>query len=221
MAQCKLCNKKGLFITVNINGLCKSCANYIAVEVQSRLRVLDDSHRIIETSKNYKTLMTRYDVILENAKELLKYELSGIETINPKPSEIIEMAKADKEDCTINEIRTAIYKSIQKSELGSTPSGKTNPLTKCMVKILELREDLEDKTLFDEYEDNLSLYIHKTKFSIIVDEAKKLEFKENYKKALDQFQDALYYIKSNSLEREVLQGNIKVLESKIDELKNK
>jgi len=221
MAQCKLCNKKGLFLMVNRNGLCKNCASILAVEVQSRLRVLDDSHRIVKNSKKYKTLITRYDVILENAKELLKYELAGIETINPKPSEIIEIAKADKEDCTIDEIRKTIYKAVQKSELGSTPAGKINPLTKCMAQILELRENLIDKNLFYEYEDSLNMHIHKTKFSIIMDKAKKFEFKENYKKSLDQYQEALYYIKKNGLDKEVSEDDMRSLESKIDELKNK
>ena len=88
MAQCIWCEKKGLFLSVDRNKLCRNCQATIYFDVQQRLRIIQDSQKLIEKSKNFKTRIGRIDTLLEHIQALKKYEEKNITTLEPKPSEV-------------------------------------------------------------------------------------------------------------------------------------
>ena len=42
MAECKFCGKKGFFLSVNKDGLCKGCASAIAIQVEQSARIIKE-----------------------------------------------------------------------------------------------------------------------------------------------------------------------------------
>ncbi|MBE9535709.1 MAG: hypothetical protein IMF07_00875 [Proteobacteria bacterium] len=89
MAQCLHCQKKGLFLSIDKNGLCKSCLPIVMFTIKQILRVLEESINFAENGKTYKTRLSRCNDVLEKAQELRNFEDLGIPTIEPKPSELI------------------------------------------------------------------------------------------------------------------------------------
>jgi hypothetical protein len=94
MAQCKMCGKSGFLLAVSANGLCQSCNQAMVINVQQRIRIIKDCIKLIETSNNLQTRLSRCELLIKNVNELLKYESKGIATINPTPSQLLLKYKA-------------------------------------------------------------------------------------------------------------------------------
>ena len=91
MAQCKMCERKGIFLSVSENGLCKSCESIVVMDIQQRVRIINDCIKLVNESKNMSTQLSRYDLLREHAQVLLNYEHKGIPTISPSPSQFLLM----------------------------------------------------------------------------------------------------------------------------------
>jgi hypothetical protein len=221
MSECKWCGRKGFFVGINEMGVCKNCAPGITMEAQSRLRVITESSKIVGTSKKYETINSRLDVVNSNAEELLKYEKVGIPITNPLPSILMQMVIDDKDECTIKEIESQIEKAVQKSKIATTPAGKIGPLTKCFTKISEYKNNFGHIEYFDKYENTMNTLIHKTQYTCIIDKADKYEFKEQDKKAIDQYLEALYFLKKDDIDDSYQKDEISRLEEKISSLQQR
>ncbi len=114
MAECKYCGKKGLLLKVTRNGLCKKCDPIIVMSVKQYARVIQDSVKLIEKSKNMETKLFCCDTILEHAQYLAEYERKGIPTFKPEPSKLIKKY-ASKRDNIIFERRKRRSKELQSS----------------------------------------------------------------------------------------------------------
>ena len=100
MPKCKWCGEKGFFLSLSNNGLCKSCDFMIVTDFKARERVMVESTRLINSSKNPQTRLTRINVMREHLTALLKYEEKDITTTVPSPSELLK--KLDEMEETIS-----------------------------------------------------------------------------------------------------------------------
>ena len=69
--------------------------------------------------------------------------------------------------------------------------------------------------------DKLNSQSNKILYSYFIEKAKKFEFKEQYSKALDQYYEALYVLKTDDVDDAEQGAEIKELELKIQELKSR
>ncbi|GAH12288.1 unnamed protein product, partial [marine sediment metagenome] len=83
MATCKNCDKSGFFVFVNSSGLCNECSPIITSIINNNFRIISESIELIKKSKNFKTRLSRCDLILNIAEKLLEYENKGIQSIKP------------------------------------------------------------------------------------------------------------------------------------------
>ena len=70
MGTCLFCQRHGLFLAVGSDGLCNQCRPGVAVEVQSHLRVIKESLKLADRSKNYKTRLSRCRLALDDSRYL-------------------------------------------------------------------------------------------------------------------------------------------------------
>lgn len=219
MGKCKWCENKGFFLHINKNGLCNKCDTEISIDVQSRLKVINESANIINKSNKFNTIIGRIFVILENAEALMKYEEKGLKIIEPLPSTIIEMAEKEKYELIQNEIIRLFNEGKTKSELATTQAGKINPLNRIIIKLNEFRDKYNlDDNFISTYEKNIRTLINKTQYEIYVNNAKKYEFKGSINKAIDQYKEALYFLKTDDIDDSSQYDLINELENRIAEL---
>jgi hypothetical protein len=218
--QCIYCGKKGFFLYVNSEGICNNCVYKIEFDVKQRVRIIEDSENIITNSKSFKTKFARIELIISHLKELKKYEDLRISTITPAPSEILRKVDDRKNTIIKNEIESLFDKSTQKSDLASTLASKLSPLTKAIEQIRDMQRMTELEITKDtEYE--LLKKIHYIKLSDFTEKARRAEFKGNLKKALDQYQEALYFLKNDEIANSFQNKDIEEVQSKIKELQQK
>lgn len=160
MPTCKYCGKAGFFLVVSKNGLCNKCDRFVIMDIQNRLRIHNDSIRLIENSENPDVVYSRIGVAIKNLTPLLEYEKRGINTINPLPSKMLEVFKAESYNFFLDSFIRA-NKSLSVKIYGlKSDSAKRNQIQKFINKIdeylpklnnwqplEELKQDCENKLL--------------------------------------------------------------------------
>ncbi len=90
MARCLLCDKKGVFLKVTQNGLCKPCDRQVVSKTEDMRDTINSCRRIVESSKKQLSVrLSCYDKLLDAVNHLLEFEKRGIPTIKPLPSEFL------------------------------------------------------------------------------------------------------------------------------------
>jgi len=89
VATCKDCGQSGFFLKIVFNGLCAECAARFSLEVPRLVEIINQSAKIVDQTKNLETGISRCDVIIAKAEELLRYERQGISVVSTPPSALI------------------------------------------------------------------------------------------------------------------------------------
>jgi len=104
MAQCKWCDKRGMFMSVDPNGLCQDC-QHLVVEIQGRARVLEQSMQLAEKGKTFGTRLSRCKLVIEHAEHLVAFERKGVPTVSPSPSHILDEFRALRMQLFVSEAK--------------------------------------------------------------------------------------------------------------------
>lgn len=221
MAQCIWCGRKGFFLSVNKDKLCRNCQSSISFDVQQRLRIIQDSQKLIEKSKNFKTRISRIDVLLEHAGALKQYEEKNIETLSEPPSELEKNYKDLKNELIYENIISQIEKHLNKANLQMTAKSKINEANKALLTIIEGKKEIKDEERIqklNEAEKKIKKQIHETQLNEFLEDAKKAEFKEQKSKALDKYKEALYFLQTDEVDDSLQKDKIDEIKTKISEL---
>ena len=144
MPKCKYCGKSGLFLVVSNNNLCRNCDSFVVADIQNRLRIHNDSIRLIENSENPDVVYSRIGLAIKNLSGLLEYEKKGIDTINPIPSKLLEVFKTESNNFFFDCFNRA-YKSLSIKILNlKSNSAIRNQILKFINKIDEYIPKFED-----------------------------------------------------------------------------
>jgi hypothetical protein len=218
MGQCKYCDKKGFFLSVDPNGLCANCAPSIINNIQRCVQIIQESVDLAKKGKTFKTRISRCDVAIEKSKSLLDYEASGIPTMTPLPSKHIKVMKKYRDEIVIEEANNLADKAISKFEVATSQRSRESSLSTGMLKVKEINANLSDQAKGEEIENKLKNMIHKVKLDGFLEAAKKAGFKGQNEKAIDQYLEALYFIKHDEIPDELQKEEIEKIKAKIQEL---
>jgi len=220
VAQCRYCNKRGFFLTVSKYGLCKNCEGPVMASIESIGRVIYESMKIANESKNLNTKIKRLDTMIDMSKKLQEEFIDR--GINPltgdSPQTIIEKAEKAKLENIEIELRKKVEFHLEKARRAQTSKTMISNADKALDELLKFNQeyDYENKEL----ELEIHAFIHKANYEGLVLEAEKFEFKDNVKKAIDKYQEALFFLKRDGIPDEQQQELISSLETKIEELSN-
>lgn len=218
MGVCKMCGRKGFFLSVSANGLCKSCDPVVTMDVQQRWRIINDCMKLVGESKNMKTRLSRCDFLLEHAQALLAYEHKQIPTISPSPSQLLSEYAAMRDQIVVEGVTVEVEKALAKAGIAAAPSTSINEANKALLKIREGKQELRDKAKLDQLEARVRRFSYETQLKGYLEAARKAEFKGQKKKALDQYQEALYFLRNDEIDDSLQAEKIGEIEAKISEL---
>jgi len=215
-----MCGRNGFFLWVSTNGLCKSCEPIVMMDIQQRLRIISDCMDIITKSPNFKTCLSRCDILVKHAQVLLQYEFKGIQTVSPSPSRLLRKYTEMREQIVLKGITAEVEKALTKAEIVATPRTSINQGNKALLDIQEAKQELSDPTKLDQLESRVQRFLHKTRLDGYLEEARKAEFKGQRKKALDRYKEALYFLRGDNIDDSLQEEKISEIETKILELAN-
>lgn len=218
MAQCKWCGRSGWFLFVDQMGLCSNCLPIVAMDIKQRGRIINDSLKLVRESKKIDTRLTRCDLIVQHASALTNYERHGIPTYDPLPSKLVREFGDLHDEIILDYLKSEFEDARTKVGLSSSVKNKVSLLSKVLLKIRELKKGTKSPAILDPLELQIYQLIHEVQLAGYLDEAKKAEFKGQKRKALDQYYEALYFLKHDEIDDSLQKEHIGFIESKIGEL---
>lgn len=218
MAQCKMCGRKGFFLSLSTNGLCNSCEPIVVMDVQQRGRIINDCMKLVAESKNMKTRLSRFDLLIEHTQVLLEYEQKGISTLSPSPSQLLSKHNAMRDQIVLESVTAEVEKALAKAEIAATPRTSINEANKALLKIREGKQELRNQVKLDQLEARVRRFSYETQINAYLEAARKAEFKGQKKKAFEQYQEALYFLRSEEIDDSLQAEKIGKIESKISKL---
>jgi hypothetical protein len=218
MATCRLCNKSGWFLQTSPEKLCSNCELFWESDVEQHGRIIRESVKLIENSKNFRTRLSRISVAMRSCEQLLKYERHGIETIATPPSEAIQKLKNTRQSLAESYVQDELVKARTKSRNAASSTGMVSPFAKVIEKIGELYGEMSDVSKLEILERETREEMDHAHLAGELDKAEKAAFKGQKKKAIDAYLDALFVIKKDSIDDALQQKQITEIESKIRDL---
>lgn len=218
MSTCRQCNKSGWFLRTSPEGLCQQCELIWALDVQQHGRILQESIKLIETSKNLKTRLSRIDVALRSCREMRKYEQRGVKTFETPPSIAIAELERVRTQVIESTIEDELVRARTKSQNATTPAGRISPFSRVVDKIGELYPQTEDVSGLEKLEQDVRVEMDRAQLTSELEKAEKAEFKGQRSKALNAYLDALFVVLKDSIDDALQEQEISHIESKIREL---
>ncbi|MEE8592400.1 MAG: hypothetical protein V3T35_13880 [Spirochaetia bacterium] len=219
MATCKLCDKSSWLLRVSQDGVCYKCEAIQSQMIGRKVQIIRESADLVETGKTLKTRLGRCDDIIRIASELIDYEQRGIQTTDPPPSRLIDEFRVEKDNILIEHAREEVRKTLARAELRTTPRTQITEASKAILKIQDIRKEYGlDVPVLGELETNARRFMHRAELQGFLTEAEKAEFKGNKKKALDQYQEALFFLQRDDIDDRLQKNQIGDVEAKVREL---
>lgn len=193
MAKCRYCRRKGLFLSVDSNGLCGQCRDAVLLSITSHVRVIQESIKIAETTKKFDTKIGRLETIIAMADRLMEYHQKGIPTVSPSPPELAAKTQRILNDVVLERAQEIIDKAVDRSQTAATPTGRLSAISKAQAEIRDLARQYPTNGL-QKKEEALSAARLAVEVHNHIEAAKKAEFKKQHRKALDAYREALYIL---------------------------
>jgi hypothetical protein len=216
MAQCKLCDRSGWFLSLSSNDLCNSCESFFQLDLHQRVRVIQESQEIVKASMRLDTKLSRIQVAIDHLRALQNYERRGIETVQPPPAEAISQYERRRQEEVFDHAKMSYDEALAKAELIVSGKSKTTILSKELLKLRDYAQYAPSN--LQPMAEHLKREIAKATMVDYLEKARKAEFKGQQKKALEQYYEALYFLKHDEVDDSLQTEHITVLERKIVEL---
>lgn len=218
MARCKWCKKKGWLLAVDSNGLCRACQPIVIPVIESRARVVVESGKLVQSSKNVATRLSRIRVALDHLEGLLPYEQRKIPTLSERPSALVSEFKRIRSQIISEYAQEQVYAARRKAEDASTATGKLGGYAKAIESLDKIMDELDDVSPIESVIVGLRFERDKLRFQQFEQKAEAALMKGNKKAALGAYVDAYMALKSDTTPDDQQRPMLDRVSQKIEEL---
>jgi hypothetical protein len=220
MATCKWCDRSGWLLRISANGLCDACEATEVPVIVRKVQVLRECQDAVESVRTLKSRVERCDDVIGIAEELIPYELKGITVVDPSAAELKSAYEAKRRELVIEDARAEVGKILARAQLLATPRSRISEATKALLEIERARSDygVHDPVL-DESSHLAHRFIQETQLGAHLNEGEREEFKGNRAKALDHYQDALFFLEGKGVDEELRTEHAGRIQDRIRELR--
>jgi hypothetical protein len=218
LARCRWCDRSGWLLSANQFGVCGSCAPTIGLDISQRVRILQESAALAENGKTLSTRLSRCDLAIEHARALTKYEEKGISVLSIPPSTIARELEERRTRLVLDGLGAELDEAKRKANVAPPSRSRVTAYSKVLLHIQEFRGKVVDCSELKLLEKQVEQLIQETQLTDHLEEARKLEFKGQGKKALDRCYEALYLLRHDSVLDDLQAGSIGEIEAKIRDL---
>lgn len=163
MGQCKYCGKKGFFLSLSSNGLCKNCNPIIVSRITGSARIIQDCLTLVENSKKLDVRLGRRKLLLEHAELLLEFEKKNINTIEPLPSELIDQYTPLHDKIIVEVTETDLTNILIKAEKARTEKTRMKYVNNAISKLKSAKKIIDNKKKLIPLEEKINLFIETNK----------------------------------------------------------
>jgi len=215
MGQCKNCGNKGFFLSISGLGLCDSCHPPIAVDINQRMGIINESMNLIQSSNVLKTQTHRLELLKKNLDALYKYEKKGITRGITK---LLSMYDMLREETILKSVKAIMDAAIAKATAAPSAKLSVTAASKALEAITSGLQELPDNEVLLDYMHDINKYIDDAKLKSILDAANLAEFKDKTNRAIDLYKEALFFLNGIEEKDQWQLEQIAEIETRIKEL---
>ncbi len=188
-----------------------------SMEVSRAAEIINESSDLVDFSSNPATRLGRLELIISRAQYILSKYPHRTEFRDP-----LEKALAYRVPLHNKIIEDSVQKCMDKARAARTITGKMNSAAKALEILREaLDNEYADKVKVKKSARTVRFFMYQEELKNITTKAEKFEFKANYKKALDAYQDALFFLKQEDIGEPQQADDIQRIEKKIEEMRER
>ena len=144
MTVCHLCNTSGRYLRTNSQGLCQACERTWAKEVKKYGQTIDESMKIIQTSRTLNARLSHIRIAMRSCRKLHAYERRNVETITPPPRMMMQRLDRIQTEIIQSFLRDELAKASARSQKAKSRADKISPFDNILKKMVEFRRELSD-----------------------------------------------------------------------------
>lgn len=129
------------------------------MDIDERLRVINDCIELVNESENVKTRLSSYDLLIEHARALLEYEVRGIPTIKPHPSHFVMEHNARRDQIVLEGVTQEVEKMLAEAKAATTFRKSITEANKALAKIKEGRQEIRVRAKLDQLEAQVRVFL--------------------------------------------------------------
>jgi len=221
MAKCRYCGRSGWFMSVTENGLCTSCNPIIVRDIVQRKKDIARQAKAVNLPGKLENKVQRCDAAIRHLKVLADYERRGIPIRDFSPSSFLQECQQTRERILADGLEKLVSDGLARAEVAMTATAKIAQASHALIRLRDFNDQGARPGLLETLERKLKDFLHTTQLNAYLEKANKAEFKGQYKKALDQFREALYFLKHDEIDDKLQAAHIGEIEKKIAELKSR
>jgi hypothetical protein len=218
MARCKWCGRFGWRMHVTANGLCVKCDPVVAQDIAEHQRIINNSARLVQESRRSDALASEYDVLLDHARALVRYEKRGIPTTHPLPSALVREYQAKRGDLTLETLSREVKDAVAEAHNLVGSQAKISRLSDVLAKIQQCKAASDVTGRLAALEEKIAGLIHQTQLDEYIDEARRAELSGQRKRAREHYRKVLDFLTQDDMSGLFQESSIKAIERKIAEL---
>lgn len=205
-------------LSVNADGLCRTCNPIVIRDIVQRKREIARLARTINVSGNFVSKVQRCDTVIRHLISLEDYERRGIPIRDLSPSVLLAEYRQGRERILSTGLEKLVSEALTKAEVTISVNGKIREASKGLLKLQEFTGVVNSPGILEALTAKIKTFIQTTQLNGYLEAAKKAEFKARYKRALDQYREALYFLNHVEIDDRLKTRNIPEIERKISEL---
>lgn len=205
-------------MSVTKHGLCRECNAIGEYTVKECNRIVAESIGIVNKSKKIDTILFRFQTVHQMIEEMHEWEKNDYLPFTRRPSELLADLVSITDSVVSDHLSSEVQAAFEKSSIASTPRTKITPLQSALAQVRKCKPHLHDSGHLEALDNSLRDEIHQIQLAGFLETAKKLEFKGQKKKALDQYLEALYFLRNDDVDDRIQKGSISAIERKVTEL---
>ena len=120
------------------------CERTWAKEVKKYGQRIDESVKIIQSSRTLNTRLSHIRIAMRSCQQLYAYEQRNVETSTPPPKMMMHRLNRIQTEIIQGFIRDELATASARSQKAKSRAGKISPFDKILQKMVELRGELSD-----------------------------------------------------------------------------
>lgn len=148
MGQCKVCNKKGLFLKLK-DGYCEECfkqVTHFRFMIPQWSKHVDESIRLLNETNKPDTFFSRYDFAVQRLNELISSE-KYIDFSGQNPTDMLKKLNSQINVATYDMIFRHYTETLKKILTLKTDKSKLNVAEKFRSEYLEFESKMSEKNI--------------------------------------------------------------------------
>ncbi|NNV47268.1 hypothetical protein GTF03_10115 [Roseobacter sp. HKCCD7415] len=218
LAKCRYCERRGLFLQTDNNGLCRRCSDEHVPQIANLCRIVVESGKIVDRSKNEKTIVSRCDVALGALDRLEPYYRASVPTLDVPIPEIKTEFLSIRSGAIGRLVNSQVFAARAKRESAATPAARLGGYAKAIDNLNKFLIEFEDVTAVEPAIAELVRERDQVRVENAMLKSEKLLAKGKAKLAKEALIDALVDIRHDTTPDADQAKEIAALEAKIAEI---